>query len=284
MSFQSFSSEQRKGRPQGLMVLQEKESVLGLQFHAIRYANVLSADKTLFNPLLLQSPCFKTHSLSLSHLLSYGLFICGTFPSFFFFAVSLAHCQSFNSASLLLSNSSPLFHSWSFMLTYTYPFMLLFSSVQGYWFFCGGKKWWNLLSLSLSQYPFFAGPCVLWSSWRFLRTAATGPALSQPRHALIWPRSWRSTLRCPSIMQASTCRCSASPCSPQRCTPAELHPKPSNVSRISHGLWTLCIIHSLQHRNVCKWCALWIVRLRFEILYCRTSRLAVSKFGIVLFN
>ncbi len=35
MSFQSFSSEQRKGRSQGLMVLQEKESVLGLQFHAI---------------------------------------------------------------------------------------------------------------------------------------------------------------------------------------------------------------------------------------------------------
>lgn len=96
-------------------------------------------------------------SLSLSHLLFYRLFICGTFPSFFFFAVSLAHCQSFNSASLLLSNSSPLFHSWSFMLTYTYPFMLLFSSLQGYWFFCGGKKWWNLLSLSLSL-PIFCRP------------------------------------------------------------------------------------------------------------------------------
>ncbi len=91
-------------------------------------------------------------SLSLSHLLFYRLFICGTFPSFFFFAVSLAHCQSFNSASLLLSNSSPLFHSWSFMLTYIYPFMLLFSSLQGYWFFCGGKKWWNLLSLSLATH------------------------------------------------------------------------------------------------------------------------------------
>lgn len=126
-----------------------------------------------------------SHSLSLfSHLLFCQLFICGTFPSLFFFTVSLAHCQSFNSASLLLSNSSPLFHSWSFMHTYTYPFMLLFSSLQGYWFFCGEKKN-DVLSFSLSRYLFFAGPCVLWNSWRFLRTAATGPASSPPRHALI---------------------------------------------------------------------------------------------------
>lgn len=122
-------------------------------------------------------------SLSLSFTLLPPIYL-WDFSFLFLFAVSLAHCQSFNSASLLLSNSSPLFHSWSFMHTYTYPFMLLFSSLQGYWFFCGEKKN-DVLSFSLSRYLFFAGPCVLWNSWRFLRTAATGPASSPPRHALI---------------------------------------------------------------------------------------------------
>lgn len=90
-------------------------------------------------------------SLSLSFTLLPPIYL-WDFSFLFLFAVSLAHCQSFNSASLLLSNSSPLFHSWSFMLTYTYPFMLLFSSLQGYWFFCGEKKMMFSLSLSLATY------------------------------------------------------------------------------------------------------------------------------------
>ncbi len=215
---------------------------------------------------------------SLMGYLSVGLFLPFSFSLYLWLIVSLSIPLLF--CCLIPAHSFTLDLLCSLTLILLCSFFLQCRDIDSF----VEEKNDGTFSLSLSRYPFFAGPCVLWSSWRFLRTAATGPALSPPRHALIWPRSWRSTLRCPSIMQASTCRCSASPCSPQRCTPAELHPKPSNVSRISYGLWTLCIIHSLQHRKVCKWCALWIVRLRFEILYCRTSRLAVSKFGIVLFN
>lgn len=205
-------------------------------------------------------PDLKPLSLSFSPTRSWiysftGYLSMGLFLPFAFFSASLAHCQSFNSASLLHSN----FPAHSFIPDLLCSLTLCFyafSSLQGYWFFCSEM---TELSLSLS------GPCVLWSSWRFLRTAATGPASSPPRHAPIWPRSWRSTPRCPSIMQASTCRCSASACSPQRCTPAKLHPKPSNVSRISHGLQTLCISHPLLCRDVCKWSVMWIIPLNAPV-------------------
>lgn len=59
--------------------------------------------------------------------------------------------------------------------------------------------------------------------------AATGPTWRQPRLAPIWPRSWRSTPRCPSITQASTLKCLESACLLQRCPPAKPHPKPLKV-------------------------------------------------------
>lgn len=132
------------------MILQEKESVLGLQFHAIRYSNVLSADKTLFNPLLLQSPCFET--LSLSHLLFYRLFICGTFPSFFFLLYLW----------LIVSLSIPLLfccliqaHSFTLDLLCTLTLILLcffFLHCRDIDSFVEKKKMMFSLSLSLATY------------------------------------------------------------------------------------------------------------------------------------
>lgn len=64
--------------------------------------------------------------------------------------------------------------------------------------------------------------------------AATGPTWRPPHLAPTWPRNWRSTPRCPSIMQASTLKCSGSACLLQRCPPAKPHPKPLKV-RVGRG-------------------------------------------------
>lgn len=60
--------------------------------------------------------------------------------------------------------------------------------------------------------------------------AATGPTLHPPHLEPTSPRNWRSTPRCPSIMQASMLKCLGSACLLQRCPPAKPHPKPSKVS------------------------------------------------------
>lgn len=96
-----------------------------------------------------------------------------------------------------------------------------------------------------------AGPCALWSSWRSLSTAATGPTRWPPPLEPTWPRSWRNIPRCLLTMQALMCRCLESVCSfRRRQEPLKHHPKPSNVraallSAITDRLWlnTECIFY-----------------------------------------
>lgn len=95
-------------------------------------------------------PAFKPPSLSLSFTLLPAIYL-WNFSFLFLFSLYLW---------LIVSLSIPLLfcclipaHSFTLDLLCSLTLILLcffFSSLQGYWFFCSGRKWWNLLSLSLS--------------------------------------------------------------------------------------------------------------------------------------
>lgn len=80
--------------------------------------------------------------------------------------------------------------------------------------------------------------------------AATGPTWRPAHLAPIWPRSWRSTPRCPSITQASMLKCSGGACLLQRCPPAKPHPKPLKVHFLSFASCFCGPIEKLQLGDV----------------------------------
>lgn len=189
------------------------------KFHAVQHANVPSADKRAFNPaalllstLLPLSLFSLCHSTSLSHSL---VLLFSFFSSLYLFFY--VYCVTLYCVDPLLYTISPC---------------LLFSILLPALFLLNPKvhpslppqpapPWRPLLLL--------IGPCALWSSWRCLSMAATDPTWHRLHLAPTWPGNWRSTPRCPSIMQASMLKCSGSACLLQRCPPAKLHPKPSKV-------------------------------------------------------
>lgn len=197
------------------------------KFHAVQHANVPSADKRAFNPAtLLLSTLLPLSLLSLCHS-----------PSFFFLLFNLFFyvclcCVALYCIKPHLYSTSPCL-LYSFLL-----YLLLYFSL--------------ILSFSLTPQPtppwhplaVLAGPCALWSSLRCPSMAATDPTWRPPRLAPIWPRSWRSTPRCPSITQASMLKCSGSACLLQRCPPAKPHPKPLKVRFL---LYTSCFCGPIEY-------------------------------------
>lgn len=190
------------------------------KFHAVQHANVPSADKRAFNPaaLLLSTP-LPLSLLSLCHSISLFHSLFFSFSFFLYLFVFYVYCLTLNYINPLLYSARLFFFYPNPFISIAFDFVTYFSPLPP----------WRPL-------PLLTGPCALWSSWRCPSTAATGPTWHLPRLAPTWPKSWRSTPRCPSIMQALTLKCSGSARLLQRCPPAKPHPKPSKVRQ---GCWWL---------------------------------------------